>query len=53
MKVEINISFIDKHSGKLLKAGEKMTMTNERVAEVMGENPHLVTVIVEPKKKKE
>ena len=52
--VLINVDFIDVHSGKLHKAGDKVEMTDERITEVKGVNPDFVSVIgtVEEKPKK-
>ncbi len=43
--VLINYDFKDAYSGKLYKAGDKVEMTDERIAEVKGVNPEFVTVI--------
>ena len=44
-KVMINIDFIDAHTGKRHKAGNKEKMSEERVAEIRAVNPDLITVI--------
>ena len=43
--VLINRDFKDAYTGKLHKAGEKCKMTEQRVAEVKGVNPDLISVI--------
>ena len=43
--VLINYDFKDAYSGELHKAGDKVEMTDERIAEVKGVNPEFVTVI--------
>lgn len=54
-KVLVNYDFIDAYTGKLQKAGSKVNMTEERIAEVKSVNPDFVSVIgvVEDKKKSE
>ena len=54
-KVLVNTDFIDAYTGKLRKAGSKVEMTDERIAEVKSVNPDFVTVIgvVEDKASKE
>lgn len=49
----VNIDFIDAYTGKLNKAGSKIKLTPERVAEVKAVNPELISVIgdVEEKQK--
>ena len=44
-KVMINIDFIDAETGKVRKAGTKVKLTEERVAEIRAVNPDLITVI--------
>ena len=45
-KVVVNVPFIDRYTGKLLKAdGKPIEMTEERVAEVKEVNPNFITVI--------
>lgn len=43
--VLINYDFKDAYSGELHKAGDKVEMTDERIAEVKGVNPEFVTVV--------
>lgn len=43
--VLVNYDFKDAYSGKLHKAGDKVEMTDERIAEVKGVNPDFVSVI--------
>lgn len=43
--VLINVDFIDVYSGKLHKAGDRVEMTEARVAEVKAVCPEFVTVI--------
>lgn len=43
--VLVNHNFKDAYSGMLHKAGEKVKMTDERIAEVKGVNPDFVSVI--------
>lgn len=43
--VLVNVDFIDVYTGKLHKAGDKVEMTDERIAEVRGVNPEFVSVI--------
>ncbi|MBQ8254943.1 MAG: hypothetical protein IJY94_05505 [Clostridia bacterium] len=43
--VLINHDFKDAYTGKIHKAGKKVEMTDERIAEVKGVNPDFVTVI--------
>ena len=53
-KVMINVDFIDAETSKVRKAGTKVNLTEERVAEIRGVNAELITVIgtVEEKKGK-
>ena len=44
-KVMINIDFIDAETGKVRKAGTKVKLTEDRVAEIRAVNPELITVI--------
>lgn len=44
-KVMINIDFIDAHTGKRHKAGNKEKMSEDRVTEIRAVNPDLITVI--------
>lgn len=44
-KVMINIDFIDAETGKVRKAGTKVNLAEERVAEIRAVNPDLITVI--------
>jgi hypothetical protein len=43
--VLVNYDFKDAYSGKLHKAGDKVKMTDERIAEVKAVNPDFVSVI--------
>lgn len=43
--VLVNIDFKDVYTGKLHKAGDKVEMTDERIAEVRSVNPEFVSVI--------
>lgn len=43
--VLVNIDFKDAYTGKLHKAGDKVEMTDARIAEVKGVNPEFVSVI--------
>lgn len=43
--VLVNHDFKDAYSGELHKAGDKVEMTDERIAEVKGVNPDFVSVI--------
>lgn len=43
--VLVNYDFRDAYTGKLRKAGDKVEMTDERIAEVKGVNPDFVSVI--------
>lgn len=43
--VLVNYDFKDAYSGKLHKAGDKVEMTDERIAEVKAVNPDFVSVI--------
>lgn len=52
-KVMINIDFIDAETGKIRKAGTKVNLTEERVAEIRAVNPDLITVIGTVEKPKE
>lgn len=54
-KVMINVDFIDAETGKVRKAGTKVNLTEDRIAEIRAVNPELITVIgtVEEKKGKE
>lgn len=49
-KVLFNVSFKDRYTGKLIKAGTTAEMTEERIAEIKEVNPNFVSVIgnVEP-----
>lgn len=47
--VLVNIDFKDAYTGKLHKAGDKVEMTDARIAEVKGVNPEFVSVIGEVK----
>ena len=49
MKVKTKKSFIDKHTGKVHKAGEVFTVTKERFDEIQKVGD-LVEVVVEEKK---
>ena len=45
-KVVVNVPFIDRYTGKLLKAdGKPIEMTEERVAEVKEVNPNFISVV--------
>lgn len=45
-KVVVNVPFIDRYTGKLLKAdGKPIKMTEERVTEVKEVNPNFITVV--------
>lgn len=44
-RVVVNVEFIDRYSKKKVKAGSKLEMTEERIAEIEKVNPHFVTVI--------
>lgn len=54
-KVMVNIDFIDAGTGKVRKAGTKVNLTEDRIAEIRAVNPEIITVIgtVEEKKGKE
>lgn len=54
-KVMINVDFIDAATGKVRKAGTKVNLTEDRIAEIRAVNPELITVMgtVEEKKGKE
>ena len=52
MKVKTKKSFIDKHTGKVHKAGEVFTVTKERFDEIQ-KVADLVEVVVEKKAKAE
>lgn len=53
-KVVVNVPFIDRYTGKLLKAdGKPIEMTEERIAEIKEVNPNFISVVgnvEEPKK---
>lgn len=53
-KVVVNVPFIDRYTGKLLKAdGKPVEMTEERIAEIKEVNPNFISVVgnvEEPKK---
>lgn len=51
-KVMINVDFIDAETGKVRKAGTKVNLTEDRVAQIRAVNEELITVIgtVEEKK---
>ena len=53
-KVMINVDFIDAETGKVRKAGTKVNLTEDRIAEIRAVNPELITVMgtVEEKKGK-
>ena len=42
MTAEVKTAFIDKHTGVLYKAGEVITITKKRFAEINSANPNLV-----------
>lgn len=44
-KVLVNIEFKDAYTGKLYKAGQKIELSEERVAEVKGVNKNMISVI--------
>ncbi len=44
-KVVVNVEFIDRYSKKKVKAGSKLKLTEERIAEINSVNPHFITVI--------
>ncbi len=44
-KVIVNVEFIDRYSKKKVKAGSKLKLTEERIAEINSVNPHFITVI--------
>lgn len=48
VKVEVVISFIDKHSGEVHKAGEVMSVTRKRLDEIASVDANLVREYVEP-----
>lgn len=48
VKVEVVTSFIDKHSGKVHKAGEVMSVTRKRLDEIASVDTNLVREYVEP-----
>lgn len=53
-KVVVNVPFIDRYTGELLKAdGKPIEMTEERVAEVKEVNPNFITVIGNVEKPKQ
>ena len=43
--VLVNVDFKDVYTGQLHKAGDKVEMTDERIAEVKSVNPEMVSVI--------
>lgn len=44
-KVVVNVEFIDRYTKKKVKAGSKLELTEERIAEIKEVNPHFITVI--------
>lgn len=44
-KVVVNVEFIDRYTKKKVKAGSKLKLTEERIAEINSVNPHFITVI--------
>lgn len=53
MKCMVHVPFTDKETGKLYKAGSKITLSEERVAEVKAFDVNLISVLEEePKKSK-
>lgn len=48
-KVLFNVSFKDKHTGKMNLAGKTTTMTEERIAEINAVDSSLITVVCEVK----
>ena len=53
MKCMVHVPFTDKVTGKLYKAGAKITLSEERVAEVKAFDVNLISVLEEePKKSK-
>ena len=44
-KVLFNVSFNDRYTGKLNKAGTTAEMTEERIAEIKEVNPNFISVI--------
>lgn len=44
-KVQFNVSFKDRYTGKINEAGKCAEMTEERVKEIKEVNPNFITVI--------
>ena len=52
MKCMVHVPFTDKETGKLYKAGSKITLSEERVAEVKAFDVNLISELGEAKPKR-
>lgn len=47
VEVLVNVTFADKYTGNMYKAGEKVTITKERATEIQNFNKGFITVLKE------